>query len=1553
LESARRKEDAEKAVLAAERARLQVLAEEEARQKAVEEEEARLRAEVEEQRRKLIEDEEARLKHVMEAQAEERHAMESAQRRQAQDQAAILAAHERQQIFAEDSRQRALEEEEARLKAAVEAKTQQMNEEEAARAKAAWDAELEERRALESARRKEDAEKAVLAAERARLQVLAEEEARQKNVEEEEEARLRVEAEERLNNLRAAEIERQRIAAEVEARRALESARVRHQSEEASRLLAAREEDARRQMEEREQEIAKALAEEQARLKAIAEEEAQLRKEHERKEREAAALESLRRKEKAIQERQRLVDEEQERLKALQEEQIARQAEKEQAIQRAAEMEAMRKVFDQEAKVKAREVQQAMRDVAGVLSGRSSDFVDRALHSCAKSARILGGDSIPSSGSSSGQSGSSSFEVTMSHPLDSQRFSSVALPHPGQILRPMPVIPPLWEPHPRSDGFAHAWRQALSDGASDVSSLPPSEPVTAHSCVEHSYQHGEISQQCATGIVAEVPTFVPQPWIPGTSSSSTSSSTSSSSSTPHARLEVGLSVENKDSSPRPCSFIAPPEAVTVKPEPCRSEVLFPEQDDEQGLLPVFVPPSSSRQSDADLCTGEEHVGGHANEPQPWSSRSSISADAPHASAAVHSLVDPKLVSELAQLLCASSTPPSSGRDSPRGSQWTSVGTPNMISARSHKNDAHLAQHLVEYTRAEDIAHREGNPIDSAYIHDAAAAAARYRDAQEIEMPGMPSPQSGMADSMGSWRLPSSRSSHSCMIKDSVCSSPAEQFTGDRKRIVVGQPAEMQETSSEVAASQGLGCMLDQFERSARSDTSGGTRKRTQSEASARSMAKRSEALDRSARLSHSHVSARSLAESSQASARSGVSVFSADAKLANTACSLEPAGFADSKELEQASLVGRSEASARSAVFACSLASHRSAPSSSPASARSAVARPTDGYSEISARSPVSFRSDASIRSLAHSGISGGWVLPSTHTSHAAYPTMQTTQEATSAALFSQCVGTPPTHRSTSKERIAQLNIPSLPLRDLEADDGLWSHALQGLSQALLTGADALSSSSRSGSSMSSAFSQRWQHKQAEPPQPLPVSNSAVGALTLQPEPSLDYRTGPQCEVIELLFDAPFAEVDLDRFHAGVVSGLVAQGFTDEDLAQMTISLHPGSVIVRIAAPPNLAKRLQQAPLGNLVVEGCPAHLSRQQLEEARLCRKPTPRDDLTPATLHESEGASLPRPQTTIESDVRRRLLEPSESLKRQLLTALGGNMSRPTHEDINEMASRIAHMRLLTAEQRTQVQEMLHDIADALFGAAAMSSSHAAASAGAAASAAAAAAATASRKYNDSAHVAAPNFTRPVPTETVQQVLAATAAVSITPQAAGLPPVSPLAALAGPGTARRPTSDDLEYMARAVGQRNGMAQVPAARAMMQLMSEVFFGRERLATGGESPWQQMSSIPKPSPEACEEVIRRVVARTGGRGRERTIRQMLFCLTESLFGPEITEETDYTSAMHTARSSVCSQSSSVRQTAREVEEAAVIQQVGSRAEMVNLFTELCGVLLPEEDRGGC
>merc|ERR1711972_527651 len=118
--------------------------------------------------------------------------------------------------------------------------------------------------------------------------------------------------------------------------------------------------------------------------------------------------------------------------------------------------------------------------------------------------------------------------------------------------------------------------------------------------------------------------------------------------------------------------------------------------------------------------------------------------------------------------------------------------------------------------------------------------------------------------------------------------------------------------------------------------------------------------------------------------------------------------------------------------------------------------------------------------------------------------------------------------------------------------------------------------------------------------------------------------------------------------------------------------------------------------------------------------------------------------------------------------------------------------------------------DIADALFGAAASSSSHAAASA------AAAAAAAASQKVTVSAVSAVPrSSSQPTPTIAAQGPSAATSSVM---SQRATPPVSPLAALAGPGTARRPTAEDLEYMARAVGQRSGMAQVPAARAMMQL---------------------------------------------------------------------------------------------------------------------------------------
>jgi len=507
----------------------------------------------------------------------------------------------------------------------------------------------------------------------------------------------------------------------------------------------------------------------------------------------------------------------------------------------------------------------------------------------------------------------------------------------------------------------------------------------------------------------------------------------------------------------------------------------------------------------------------------------------------------------------------------------------------------------------------------------------------------------------------------------------------------------------------------------------------------------------------------------------------------------------------------------------------------------------------------LSSRSDASVGYTARSAASSGWILPTGDI--------------------------PPGAIAAPVERA--LNIPSLPLRDLDDDDGHFHDSMHGISSALIQGAHALS---WDGSSESST---EWAHRRAaskdQSQSSVPVMDSAIGALVLRTEASFSPRSGTQNECLELHFDANFADVDLDNFRAGVLSSLGSLGFRDEELARMTISLHPGSVIVRISAPPDLARKLEQAPLQKLVVQGYHAFLSKEELQANSAAEQ-----RIVPVASQSSTQQRVVAPPKTL------RTTGASESVRRQVLAELGGNMQRPSDADVIAMAARIAHVRQLSSEQQDQVREMLQDIADTLFG--------------------------------PKVRTARSEAEKSGPEEVA---------------------TSPIAALAGrPGTARRPTEEEVDFMARAVGQRCGKTeQVLAAQAMLHLMSDIFFGR----TDGQASSiaeQIAQDLPRPSPCACEEIVRRVVARTGGTGREDTIRQMLVSLTEALFGPAEADDDGYISSLHTARDSICSQSSSARVGNWEVEipepsQSSQPPQLGTNGEVCGLFLELCSTLFQE------
>ncbi|HEX7999283.1 MAG TPA: HEAT repeat domain-containing protein [Pyrinomonadaceae bacterium] len=271
--------------------------------------------------------------------------MEAARQKEQSPAAQEAAAAGAARLLAEEERQRALKEDEARRQAEEErqaAEARQQAEEAAAREQAAAEA----RRQAEEAARLRAEEEARRQAEEEAARVRAEEEARLRA---EEEARQRAQEEERQR----AEAEAQRLAEEEAARlRAEEERRVaEEQRAEAARLEAeaARlkaEEEARRQAEEEERLRAEA---ERQRLEAEAAER-RAEEERQRAEAEARARAEEEARQQAEAEARRKAEEEAARLRA--EEEAARQRAEEAARLRAAE-EARQRELEEQSRLRA------------------------------------------------------------------------------------------------------------------------------------------------------------------------------------------------------------------------------------------------------------------------------------------------------------------------------------------------------------------------------------------------------------------------------------------------------------------------------------------------------------------------------------------------------------------------------------------------------------------------------------------------------------------------------------------------------------------------------------------------------------------------------------------------------------------------------------------------------------------------------------------------------------------------------------------------------------------------------------------------------------------------------------------------------------------------------------------------------------------------------------------------------------------------------------------------------------------------------------------------
>eukprot|EP00930_Biecheleria_cincta_P010396 TRINITY_DN11249_c0_g1_i2.p1 TRINITY_DN11249_c0_g1~~TRINITY_DN11249_c0_g1_i2.p1 ORF type:complete len:2635 (+),score=690.02 TRINITY_DN11249_c0_g1_i2:601-7905(+) len=582
--------------------------------------------------------------------------------------------------------QKALQAEEDRLRAILEAemKERQAQEAEAAERRATEASAAADREAAEEAHRlKQLEEEAQIQQEQGRLSRRSAQEEQKALAKSAQEELARLAAEETSRQARVQAEERHRQEAEEKARaRALahEEARLRKEDEEDARQAATIDEsDTRRQDSARRR--AEALQKKAEQLRHAAEEEAKQRAEEEERRREEAAEISARRKQEAENQMRRRAQVEEDRRQAEAEAAAQREQVSAEAQQQAKDAAARAKVLAQEANAKSEHARSARKSASEAASRVSdnSDTLGRLFRTFVSTAagtlHDLAGTAAGSSEAldparelsmketlMSGQD-SSLFDLTASQsdfPFQDTTYHDqgrTGPPHtaPGlwSAQEPLfnsqqkppssaPVVPPLWEPHPRTDGFYGWHRPASMSEGSD--SLPPSGFVTARDDED------------------AVPTFVPSP---------------------------GAAQSTMDDHVQPHS-LAVPDAAILSAHAVRRE-----EDEQAEDLPVFVP-ISSRSGEGRFCSAaRESYDTHVSTPSPRSTRSSAVFARGTEAFSGQQLVNPSLISQLCSLLNPPETPPGEDDRLLRGGRLWSDRS-EYYDARPHA-DAALSALVIQPT----------------------------------------------------------------------------------------------------------------------------------------------------------------------------------------------------------------------------------------------------------------------------------------------------------------------------------------------------------------------------------------------------------------------------------------------------------------------------------------------------------------------------------------------------------------------------------------------------------------------------------------------------------------------------------------------------------------------------------------------------------------------------------------------------------------------------------------------------------------------------------------
>jgi len=114
-----------------------------------------------------------------------------------------------------------------------------------------------------------------------------------------------------------------------------------------------------------------------------------------------------------------------------------------------------------------------------------------------------------------------------------------------------------------------------------------------------------------------------------------------------------------------------------------------------------------------------------------------------------------------------------------------------------------------------------------------------------------------------------------------------------------------------------------------------------------------------------------------------------------------------------------------------------------------------------------------------------------------------------------------------------------------------------------------------------------------------------------------------------------------------------------------------------------------------------------------------------------------------------------------------------------------------------------------------------------------------------------------------------------------------------------RRPSTPELGQMLKAPDQPT------AAQTRLQLMTDVLFGTQAGAAASHAAVASLVGVSRPSPQALDGIVQRVVSRSGDKVEEAAVRSTLSELLDGIFGPRYVPMAQLTpSSIGTGRSEI-------------------------------------------------